>query len=80
MSNRATSSMIHNYHTPKRQLLGHAGPAPAWRNGPTPGASGSGGARDPGSKILVTNLPYDVSPEELKVCRVARLVLKEYAC
>ncbi|KZV76532.1 hypothetical protein PENSPDRAFT_598488 [Peniophora sp. CONT] len=66
MNNRGTSSRLNNYHTPKRQLLGHAGPAPAWRNGPTPGASGSGARPDSGSKILVTNLPSDVSPSELK--------------
>ena len=67
MNNRATSSRLNNYHTPKRQFLGNAGPAPAWRNGPTPGASGSAVRVDPGSKILVTNLPYDVTPEELQV-------------
>ncbi|VDC05720.1 unnamed protein product [Peniophora sp. CBMAI 1063] len=66
MNNRATSSRLNNYHTPKRQLLGHTGPAPAWRNDPKPGASGSAARADAGSKILVTNLPYDVGYDELK--------------
>lgn len=64
----------HNtYHGPKRNLLGnHSGaPPPAWRPQNMPG--GPQAARkpapkpQPGSKILLSNLPKDVGQDEVEV-------------
>ncbi|OCH85767.1 hypothetical protein OBBRIDRAFT_797835 [Obba rivulosa] len=62
---------LNTYHGPKRQLLGnqagHA--APAWRVNQVAQAKKPGGPStvDPGSRILLSRLPLDVSESEVQV-------------
>jgi len=70
----AAAARLHNFHGPKRQLLGKkAIPAPAWKGNVGTGASGTGEAvgdskgKEMGSKILLSKLPLDVTPTEVEV-------------
>ncbi|KAG6902167.1 hypothetical protein C0995_003641 [Termitomyces sp. Mi166 len=63
---------LNTFHGPKRQLLGnHAGhAAPAWKNVPDQGPSSVGKGKqvqlDPGSKIFLSRLPFDVKESEVE--------------
>lgn len=70
----AAAARLHNFHGPKRQLLGKkAIPAPAWKGNRGTGASSTGEAvgeskgKEMGSKILLSKLPLDVTPTEVEV-------------
>jgi len=74
----AATARLHNFHGPKRQLLGKkAIPAPAWKVNTGTGASSTGEAvgeavgelkgKEMGSKILLSKLPLDVTPTEVEV-------------
>lgn len=58
---------INNYHSPKSQLVGHAASrqAPAWKASNIPQGSAGPSQKDSGSKILLSNLPPDVSEDEI---------------
>jgi THO complex subunit 4 len=64
MNTQRGQNRFHTYHPTKRQVLGPAQIQPAWRSANIPSSS-----RDPGGKVLVANLPSDVSVEEVKVRR-----------
>lgn len=73
---QAQIGRLNHYHNTKRHLVGnHAGSAaPAWKvNQQMMHKKGSGSA--PGSKILLSNLPYDVT-EEINVSYLLDGVLR----
>ena len=70
----AAAARLHNFHGPKRQLLGKKViPAPAWKGNVGAGAKSTGETvgeskdKEMGSKILLSKLPLDVTPTEVEV-------------
>jgi len=62
-----SGARINNYHSNKSQLVGHAAArqAPAWKASNLPQGSAGPSQKDSGSKILLSNLPPDVSEDEI---------------
>lgn len=60
---------LHAYRTPKRAILGTQaqGPSPAWKGGDRGGSSTPPIPKQPGSKILISRLPPDVTLQEVTV-------------
>jgi len=60
---------IHAYRTTKRAVLGTQaqGPSPSWKGGDRSGSSTPPAPKEPGSKILISRLPPDVTLQEVSV-------------
>ena len=69
MSQGGHHGRIHAYRTAKRAVLGtqSQGPSPAWKGGDRSGSNMPRVHREPGSKILISRLPPDVTLQEVSV-------------
>lgn len=69
MSPGGHHSRIHAYRTAKKAVIGAQaqGPSPAWKGGDRNGSGTPHTPREPGSKILISRLPPDVTLQEVSV-------------
>jgi len=67
MSPGGHHSRIHAYRTAKRAVIGAQaqGPSPAWKGGDRSGSGTPHTTKEPGSKILISRLPPDVTLQEV---------------